>query len=105
MPQMLDEWCMDLRGVRGCRRSTLRGYSEAVRLFCSFVTDPAYAWAVECERRFGTHPVQVVHEWNAAVHVQEAESDPSKRAFTLDELQAFFGHADEQVTRIRSAGR
>jgi integrase len=28
-----------------------------------------------------------------------------KRAFTLDELQALFDHADEQVARIRAAGR
>src|ERR1700731_4886770 len=54
---------------------------------------------------FRTHPVQVVHEWNTAVHVQEAEADPSKRAFTLDELQAFIDHADEQVTAIRGRGR
>jgi hypothetical protein len=32
--------------------STLRNYQEAIR-----------------EQRFGTHPIQVVHEWNTAVHV------------------------------------
>ena len=32
-------------------------------------------------------------------------SRPSKRAFTLEELQAFFDHADAQVARIRAAGR
>jgi integrase/recombinase XerC len=95
----------DLRAVRGLRRSTLRGYQMAVRLFCQYVTDPAYGWPAECEARFGTHPVQVVHEWNAAVHVQDAERDPRKRAFTRDELQAFFDHAEDQVGRIRAAGR
>jgi integrase/recombinase XerC len=59
----------------------------------------------QCQRRFGTHPVQVVHEWNAAVHAQQVEAEPSKRAFTLEELQAFFDHADAQVARIRAAGR
>ena len=104
-PQLLDDWMTDLRAVRGLRRSTLRGYQMAVRLFCRCVTDPAYGWSAECQARFGTHPVQVVHEWNAAVHVQDAEGDPRKRAFTRDELQAFFDHADDQVGRIRAAGR
>jgi hypothetical protein len=40
-----------------------------------------------------------------AVHVQQAEGDPAKRAFTVDELQAFSGHADEQVRRVRGRGR
>ena len=104
-PSLVDEWMTDLRAVRRLRRSTLRGYQIAVRLFCGYVTDPAYGWPAECETRFGTHPVQVVHEWNAAVHVQEAEADPSKRAFTRDELQAFFDYADDQVGAVRAAGR
>jgi site-specific recombinase XerD len=104
-PQLFDEWCTDLRAVRGLRRSTLRSYAETVQLFCGYVTDPAYGWPAECEQRFGTYPVQVCHEWNTAVHVQQAEGDPAKRAFTIDELQALFDHADEQVARIRAAGR
>ena len=79
-PTLVDEWMTDLRAVRRLRRSTLRGYQIAVRLFCGYITDPVYGWSAECEKWFGTHPVQVVHEWNAAVHVQEAEADPSKRA-------------------------
>jgi integrase/recombinase XerC len=105
LAQMVDEWSMDLRGVRGLRRSTVRGYQEAVRLFCDYLTDPAYGWAGECQQRFGSHPVQVCHEWNTAVHVQDGEGEPAKRAFTVAELQALFDHADEQVTRIRGAGR
>ena len=58
-PQLLDDWMTDLRAVRGLRRSTLRGYQMAVRLFCRCVTDPAYGWSAECQARFGTHPVQV----------------------------------------------
>jgi site-specific recombinase XerD len=103
--QLLDDWLGDLRALRGLARSTIRNYSRSVGLFCDFLTDPAYGWAEECQQRFGTHPVQVCHEWNIAVHVQAAEADPSKRAFTVDELQALFDHADEQVARVRSAGR
>jgi len=102
---MADEWFTDIRAVRGNARSTLRSYQEAVRLFCAYLVDPAYGWAGQCETRFGTHPVQVVHEWNTAVHVQEYEGEPAKRAFTQDELQAFFDYADEQVGRIRGRGR
>jgi integrase/recombinase XerC len=104
-PLLADEWFGDLRAVRGCARSTLRSYQDALRSFCDYVTDPAYDWPAECERRFGTHPVQVIHEWNAAVHVQDAEAAPEKRAFTLDELQGFFDYADEQVTKARDRGR
>ncbi len=104
-PTLVDEWMTDLRAVRRLRRSTLRGYQIAVRLFCGYITDPVYGWSAECEKWFGTHPVQVVHEWNAAVHVQEAEADPPKRAFTRDELHAFFDWADHQVGAVRAAGR
>lgn len=47
----------------------------------------------------------MVHEWNTAVHVADAEADVSKRAFTRKELIALFDHADEQVDRIRRTGR
>ncbi|MFC7280012.1 tyrosine-type recombinase/integrase [Paractinoplanes rhizophilus] len=103
--QMLDEWLGDLRSVRGLRRSTIRNYSSTVAAFCDYLTDPAYQWVEQCERRFGSHPVQVVHEWNTARHAQEAEGDPARRAFTLDELQELFDYADEQVARARAAGR
>jgi site-specific recombinase XerD len=103
--QLVDEWCTDLRAVRHLARSTVRNYTEAVRLLCGYLTDPAYEWVAECESRFGTHPVQVCHEWNTSVHAQANESGPSKRAFTLGELEAFFDYADEQVEVIRSAGR
>jgi site-specific recombinase XerD len=55
--------------------------------------------------RFGTHPIQVIHEWNTAVHVSETEGESAKRAFTRDELQAFFDHADAQVAGKQEAGR
>ncbi|RJQ66147.1 site-specific integrase [Pseudonocardiaceae bacterium YIM PH 21723] len=102
---MVDEWLGDLRSLRDLKRSTVRSYSEAIRSFCHFATDPAYEWSATCEDRFGTHPIQIVHEWNTAVHVQANEGDPKKRAFTKKELHDFFAHADEQVALIRSRGR
>jgi integrase/recombinase XerC len=102
---MADEWCADLRTVHHLKRSSLRTYQRALKLFCHYLTDPAYEWATECEQRFGTHPTQVCHEWNMAAHLQDSEADPSKRAFTLDEIQAFFDYADEEVTRVRGSGR
>ncbi|MFF0613372.1 tyrosine-type recombinase/integrase [Nocardia tengchongensis] len=103
--QMADEWLGDLRALRNLKRSTLRNYQNSISLFCAYLVDPAYQWATECEQRFGTHPVQVIHEWNTAGHVQEAEADAGKRAFTRDELEAFFDHADAQVDEVRGRGR
>jgi len=105
LPQMLDEWLGDLRSVRHVKRTTIRSYQDAVRSFCQYATDPAYDWAEQCETRFGSHPIQVVHEWNTAVHAQENEADAAKRAFTLRELQTFFTYCDDQVARIRGLGR
>jgi integrase/recombinase XerC len=103
--QLVDEWLGDLRAVHNLKRSTLRNYQETISSFCAYLIDPAYGWSSECEQRFGTHPIQVVHEWNTAAHVADAEADASKRAFTRTELIALFDHADEQVCRIRDAGR
>ncbi|WP_088285000.1 site-specific integrase, partial [Kineosporia sp. A_224] len=103
--QLADEWFADLRAIRHCSRSTVRGYQVSLRGFCGYVIDPAYGWAGECERRFGSHPIQVINEVNAAAHVAEVESAPSKRAFTRVELQMLFDHADEQVALKRRLGR
>lgn len=44
-------------------------------------------------------------EFNKARHVQDADMGPEKRAFTLEELQAFFDLADLEVERIINSGR
>ncbi|MFZ2164781.1 MAG: tyrosine-type recombinase/integrase [Propionibacteriaceae bacterium] len=102
---MSDEWFADLRSVRHIATSTVRSYQVALRGFCRYVTDPAYGWAEECERRFGTHPIQLINDVNAAAHVADVESEPRKRAFTRPELQALFDWADDQVEQRRMAGR
>jgi integrase/recombinase XerC len=66
LAKQVDEWLGDLRAVRNLKRSTLRNYQEAMRSFCAYLIDPAYQWSAEREQRFGTHPVQVGHEWNTA---------------------------------------
>lgn len=101
---MLDDWVADLR-MRASSWSTVRGYKGAIRRFCWFITDPAYSWSVDCERIFGTHPVQVCQDGNMMVHVAETESVPAKRAFTVEELQTFLDYADAQVQTARTAGR
>ena len=60
-PVMGEEWLGDLPSLRDLKRSTIRSYSEAVRTFCHFATDPvAYEWTATCEKYFGSHPVQIV---------------------------------------------
>lgn len=105
MPAMVEEFFSDLRSVSGRRQSTIRGYQNALRLFCSYVSDPDYGWDRVCEQRFGTHPAQVFFEWNTATHVQDNEQQPIKRAFTKHELQDFFDHADDQAVLIAASHR
>jgi integrase/recombinase XerC len=64
-----------------------------------------YHWAKECEKRFGTHPVQVCHEWNTAAHLEDYEGNAERRPLTRQECQALFDYADEQVERALSLGR
>ena len=104
-PALADEWFADLRSVRHVAISTVRNYQGGLRGFCGFVTDPAYGWAVECERRFGSFPIQVINEVNAAAPLDDREEDACKRAFSRDELQALFDYADDQVQHRRALGR
>lgn len=104
-PAHVDEFFGDLRGEHHLARTTIRAYQNALKLFCDYLVDPRYHWDTVCEQAFGTHPVQVVHEWNTAGHHQDNEQNPGKRAFTRAELQAFFDRADDEVDRIRTLGR
>jgi site-specific recombinase XerD len=103
--QHVDEFFGDLRAEQHLRRSTVRAYQNAVRVFCTYLTDPAYGWDALCEATFGSHPTQVCFEWNTARHTQDNEGDPEKRAFTRQELQDFFDRADDEVARPRRLGR
>src|SRR6266487_3066633 len=75
MPQQLEEWSTDLRAVGGLARSTVRAYQLAIRAFLAYVCDPLYGWDLECERRFGTHPVQICNDANSVAHVFDAADE------------------------------
>jgi hypothetical protein len=77
--------------------------THAFKAFAAYVNAYPWQWTPAMvdewlgEDRFGSHPIQVVHEWNTAAHVQDGESDPKKRAFTKAELHTFFAHCDNEV--------
>ena len=103
-PQDVEEWTVSLRSA-GRSHSTIRAYQNALAMFCGYVCDARYGWVHECEERFGSHPVQVCHEWNTADHVADYEGGPGRRPFTREELQAFFDFADDRVAAAREHGR
>ena len=101
----VENWTSSLLSRNGHAHATIRSYQGAVACFLDYVVDARYGWAAECEARFGTHPVQICHEWNTAVHVADYEGRPGRRPFTRAELQAFFDYADDRVGAARAAGR
>jgi integrase/recombinase XerC len=101
----MDEWSATLISEGGRAKSTIRAYQGALRLFCDFITSPHYRWPEVCEERFGTHPVQVCHEWNTTAHLDDYEGDADRRPMTREEVQALFDYADDQVERAVRLGR
>lgn len=101
----MDGWTMHLLGVLGRAQATVRNYQGAVRTFCEFITSPHYHWAKECETRFGTHPIQICHEWNTIAHLADYEGRPGRRPLTREECQALFDYADDQVDWAMSRHR
>jgi len=99
----VDEWMTSLVSEERKAKSTVRNMQSGLRLFCEYIISPHYAWPSECEERFGTHPVQVCHEWNTVAHVTDYEGDPARRPMTRDEIQRLFDYADDRVERaVRS---
>ena len=102
----LEEWTSNLvSGPVPLAHSTLRSYQQTIAMFMDYLVDLRYGWADECEKRFGTHPVQVCHEWNTATHANGFEGRPQVRPFSRDELQSFFDFCDDQVDKARTLGR
>lgn len=101
----MDEWSHDLVVGEGLAKSSIRQYQISIELFCDYITSAHYEWAQECETRFGTHPVQICHEWNTVAHLTDYEGQPARRPLTRDECQALFDFADGQVDRALRLGR
>jgi site-specific recombinase XerD len=95
----MDEWTTHLISELGRAESTIRNYQGTIRGFCDYIISPHYHWSEECEARFGTHPVQICHEWNTAAHLVDYEGQARRRPLTRDECQRLFDFADEQVER------
>src|SRR6185312_3780018 len=81
----MEDWTSSLLSRNGHAHATIRSYQGAVACFLDYVVDARYGCAAECEARFGTHPVQICHEWNTAVHVADYEGRPGRRPFTRAE--------------------
>lgn len=103
-PADVEEWTSSLVAA-GLAHSTIRNYQTAVALFLGYLCDARYGWVEVCESRFGTHPVQVFHEWNTAVHRVDSEVRPERRPLSRPELQRFFDHCDQRVADLELSGR
>ena len=103
-PVDVEEWTAEMVS-RGLAHSTLRNYQAVVAQFCDYLVDARYGWAAVCDERFGSHPVQVFHEWNTAAHRAEHEGRPGNRPLSREELQAFFDYCDDRVSALSASGR
>ncbi|GAB2329475.1 tyrosine-type recombinase/integrase [Streptomyces griseoincarnatus] len=101
----VDEWMTYLIAELKRAESTIRGYQGALRMFCDYITSPHYQWPQECEERFGTHPVQICHEWNTVANLVDYEGSADRRPMTREEIQTFLDYADAQVDRAIRLGR
>jgi len=104
-PADVDEFLAGLRsGEKPISLKTLRSYSNAVAMFCSYVTHPGYGWGEFCERTFGDIPTQICFEWNTPRHTTDDAVPAARRAFTKAEPQRIFDHIDDLVDREYAAG-
>jgi site-specific recombinase XerD len=104
-PVDVEEFLAELRsGDRPISLTTLRSYSNAIAMFCAYLTHPAYGWGEFCERTFGDIPTQVCFEWNTPRHTTDDAVPAGRRAFTVQELQRLFDHQDDLVDREYAAG-
>ncbi|WP_258938538.1 tyrosine-type recombinase/integrase [Actinomadura luteofluorescens] len=101
----MDEWSEHLVVEQRLAESSIRQYQGAIRTFCDFLVSPHYRWVEECEKRFGTHPIQICHEWNTSAHLVDYEGDADRRPFTRKELQEFFDYCDLRVEKAARSGR
>jgi site-specific recombinase XerD len=91
-------------GPRPITLTTLRADSNAVAMFCAYLTHPSYGWSEFCQRMFGDVPAQICFEWNTPRHTTDDAVPPSRRAFTKPELQRLFDYLDDLIDREYAAG-
>ncbi|MDQ1724586.1 MAG: hypothetical protein QOG52_1614 [Frankiaceae bacterium] len=91
-------------GAKPISLTTLRSDSNAVAMFCAYITHPAYAWSEFCERTFGDVPAQICFDWNMPRHTTDDAVPPGRRAFTKAELQSLFDFLDDLVDHEYAAG-
>src|SRR3954470_23789318 len=85
---------------RGKRRSNcrpLRSYSNAISMFCSYVSDGRYGWVAFCEKQFGDVSSQICFEWNTPRRTTDDAVPRKRRAFRKPELQHLFDVVDDFV--------
>lgn len=73
-------------GDRPISLTTLRSDSNAVAMFCAYLTHPAYGWTEFCEKTFGDIPSQICFDWNRPRHTTDDAVPTGRRAFTKKEL-------------------
>lgn len=103
--ELVDEFFADRREIHDNKRTTIRKYQDGLGLFTDYICSPAYGWTERCTEMFGTHPVRVLHQWNTARHIQEAEHGGRRRPFRHNELQMFFDRADDEADSIARSGK
>ncbi len=104
-PVDIDDYMGERRsGEKPISLTTLRSDSNAVAMFCSFLTNPAYGWAEFCDRTFGDVPAQICFDWNAPKHTTDDAVPPARRSFTRSELEKLFNFLDDEVDASRAAG-
>ena len=101
----VDDFFAHARSISNLSFSTVRSYQTHLKLFCDYLTDPAYEWDRVCLKAFGRSPSQVITEANRARHVADDAPGPAKRPFTRRELQDLFDLADLEIERVIASGR
>jgi integrase/recombinase XerD len=87
-PVDIEDFLAELRSrSRPIGLTTLRSYSNAVSMFCAYLTHPGYGWGELCERTFGNVPTQICFDWNTPRHTTDDAVPPARRSFTQAELQ------------------
>ncbi|WP_026303186.1 tyrosine-type recombinase/integrase [Jongsikchunia kroppenstedtii] len=105
-PQDLDDYMAERRLVNSAVTvRTLRTYSNAIAMFCEYISDPRYTWTEVCDKYFGTHPTQIRFEWNTPRHSAEDAMPTRRRAFTKAELQQLFDCIDDYVDDLHARNR